>query len=125
MAASRWTATKAPSIRSARRRKARQAATAGPSGMSMTAKALSALIVCATRIAPTSMPDTRLGDLPEDVRVYLRPTGFIDAPFGHAGKAFRLAGGLPWFSASELITAQGDKRILSERDPVARLQTPP
>src|SRR3546814_3634177 len=87
MAASRWTATKAPSIRSARRRKARQAATAGPSGMSMTAKALSALIVCATRIAPTSMPDTRLGDLPEDVRVYLRPTGFIDAPFGHDGKA--------------------------------------
>src|SRR3546814_5337554 len=72
MAAARWTATKAPSIRSARRRKARQAATAGPSGMSMTAKALSALIVCATRIAPTSMPDTRLGDLPEDVRVYLR-----------------------------------------------------
>src|SRR3546814_15565733 len=62
--------------------------------MSMTAKALSALIVCATRIAPTSMPDTRLGDLPEDVRVYLRPTGFIDAPFGHDGKALRLAGGL-------------------------------
>src|SRR3546814_3710597 len=90
--------------------------------MSMTAKALSALIVCATRIAPTSMPDTRLGDLPEDVRVYLRPTGFIDAPFGHDGKALRLAGGLLWFSAIELIAAQGDKRILSELVPVERLE---
>src|SRR3546814_14583999 len=90
--------------------------------MSMTAKALSALIVCATRIAPTSMPDTRLGDLPEDVRVYLRPTGFIDAPFGHDGKALRLAGGLLWFSAIELIAAQGDKRILLELVPVERLE---
>src|SRR3546814_20809361 len=76
----------------------------------------------ATRIAPTSMPDTRLGDLPEDVRVYLRPTGFIDAPFGHDGKALRLAGGLLWFSAIELIAAQGDKRILSELVPVERLE---
>src|SRR3546814_12762126 len=90
--------------------------------MSMTAKALSALIVCATRIAPTSMPDTRLGDLPEDVRVYLRPTGFIDAPFGHDGKALRLAGGLLWFSAVELIAAQDDKRVRSELDPVERLE---
>src|SRR3546814_8672615 len=68
------------------------------------------------------MPDTRLGDLPEDVRVYLRPTGFIDAPFGHDGKALRLAGGLLWFSAIELIAAQGDKRILSELVPVERLE---
>src|SRR3546814_14234577 len=84
--------------------------------MSMTAKALSALIVCATRIAPTSMPDTRLGDLPEDVRVYLRPTGFIDAPFGHDGQALRLAGGLLLFSAMELIAAKGDTRIRSALD---------
>src|SRR3546814_13811944 len=90
--------------------------------MSMTAKALSALIVCATRIAPTSMPDTRLGDLPEDVRVYLRPTGFIDAPFGHDGKALRLAGGLLRLSAIELIAAQGDKRILSEPVPGERME---
>ena len=33
---------------------------------------------------------------------YLRPTGFVDAPFGHDGKVARLAGGLQWFSAVEL-----------------------
>ncbi|API58054.1 dihydropteroate synthase [Tardibacter chloracetimidivorans] len=68
------------------------------------------------------MPDTRLGDLPEDVRVYLRPTGFIDAPFGHDGKALRLAGGLLWFSAVELIAAQDEKRVRSELVPVERLE---
>jgi dihydropteroate synthase len=34
---------------------------------------------------------------------YLRPTGFVDAPFGHDGKVARLAGGLQWFSAVEII----------------------
>ncbi len=38
-------------------------------------------------------------------RVYLRPTGFVDAPFGHDGKVARLAGGLLWFSAVEIISA--------------------
>jgi dihydropteroate synthase len=36
-------------------------------------------------------------------RIYLRPTGFVDAPFGHDGKVARLAGGLGWFSAVEAI----------------------
>ena len=36
-------------------------------------------------------------------RVYLRPTAFVDAPFGHDGKVERLAGGLLWFSAVELL----------------------
>ncbi|HEX8215414.1 MAG TPA: dihydropteroate synthase [Allosphingosinicella sp.] len=36
-------------------------------------------------------------------RIYLRPTGFIDAPFGHDGKVARLAGGLAWFSLLEVI----------------------
>lgn len=35
-------------------------------------------------------------------RVYLRPTGFVDAPFGLDGKVERLAGGLSWFSAVEV-----------------------
>jgi dihydropteroate synthase len=35
--------------------------------------------------------------------LYLRPTGFIDAPFGHDGKVARLAGGLQFFSAVEMI----------------------
>jgi dihydropteroate synthase len=36
-------------------------------------------------------------------RLYLRPTGFVDAPFGHDGKVARLAGGLQFFSAVEII----------------------
>jgi len=40
-------------------------------------------------------------------KTYLRPTGFVDAPFGHDGKVARLAGGLQFFSAVELIGAGG------------------
>jgi dihydropteroate synthase len=40
-------------------------------------------------------------------RTYLRPTAFVDAPFGLDGRVARLAGGLAWFSAVELI---GDGR---------------
>lgn len=36
-------------------------------------------------------------------RAYLRPTAFVDAPFGLDGKVARLAGGLVWFSAVEVI----------------------
>ena len=36
-------------------------------------------------------------------RTLLRPTGFVDAPFGHDGKVARLAGGLLWFATVELI----------------------
>ena len=37
-------------------------------------------------------------------RVYLRPTAFVDAPFGHDGKVARLAGGLQFFSAIEILS---------------------
>jgi dihydropteroate synthase len=40
-------------------------------------------------------------------RTYLRPTGFVDAPFGHDGKVARLAGGLCWFAAVEMIGPGG------------------
>jgi dihydropteroate synthase len=40
-------------------------------------------------------------------RTYLRPTGFVDAPFGYDGKVARLAGGLQFFSAVELIGPDG------------------
>ncbi|MBA3677294.1 MAG: dihydropteroate synthase [Sphingosinicella sp.] len=36
-------------------------------------------------------------------RTYLRPTSFIDAPFGFDGKVARLAGTMTWFSAVEII----------------------
>jgi dihydropteroate synthase len=35
-------------------------------------------------------------------RIYLRPTAFVDAPFGYDGRVTRLAGGLAWFSAVEI-----------------------
>ncbi len=47
-------------------------------------------------------------------RNYLRPTAFIDAPFGHHGKVARLAGGLVWFSAVEVLTDAGAELLRVE-----------
>ena len=44
-------------------------------------------------------------------RKYLRPTGFVDAPFGHDGKVARLAGGLLWFSAMEIVGPSGAELV--------------
>jgi dihydropteroate synthase len=44
-------------------------------------------------------------------RLYLRPTGFIDAPFGHDGRVARLAGGLQFFSAVEMIGPDGTELV--------------
>lgn len=44
-------------------------------------------------------------------RLYLRPTGFIDAPFGHDGKVARLGGGLNWFSAVEIVRDGGEELV--------------
>ena len=54
-------------------------------------------------------------------RAYLRPTGFVDAPFGHDGKVARLAGGLIWFSAVELLRVEG-VRLAAELVPVERIE---
>ena len=56
--------------------------------------------------------------LPAGARVYLRPTGFVEAPFGHDGRLMRLAGGLLWFSAVELIVREGGRRIVQRLVPV-------
>jgi dihydropteroate synthase len=48
---------------------------------------------------------------------YLRPTGFVDAPFGHDGKVARLAGGLLWFSAVEIVTGESKELV-----PVAAIE---
>jgi dihydropteroate synthase len=48
------------------------------------------------------------------MRTLLRPTGFVDSPFSHDGKVARLAGGLNWFSAVELIGVEGRKRVTTE-----------
>src|SRR5207342_1864385 len=48
------------------------------------------------------------------MRTLLRPTGFVDSPFGHDGKVARLAGGLNWFGLVELIRIDGHVRTESE-----------
>ncbi|HEY0012041.1 MAG TPA: dihydropteroate synthase [Allosphingosinicella sp.] len=47
-------------------------------------------------------------------RVYLRPTGFVDAPFGLDGKVERLAGGLLWFAAVEITVMDSRSRVSSD-----------
>ena len=56
------------------------------------------------------------------LRHYLRPTAFVDAPFGHDGKVARLAGGMLWFAAVERVTMDGDRRVGAELVPVERIE---
>ena len=56
------------------------------------------------------------------VRTLIRPTGFIDAPFGHDGKVARLAGGMNFFSAVELLRIDGRKRASTELLPVEAIE---
>ena len=51
-------------------------------------------------------------------RTLLRPTGFVDAPFGHDGKVARLAGGLTFFAAVELLHVESNRRVAAELLPV-------
>jgi dihydropteroate synthase len=56
------------------------------------------------------------------MRTLIRPTGFVDSPFGHDGKVAQLAGGLCWFSAVELLSVEGNRRVASELVPVEGLE---
>ena len=55
-------------------------------------------------------------------RTLIRPTAFVDSPFGHDGKVARLAGGLNWFAAVELLTVEGNRRTSAELLPVEQLE---
>ena len=55
-------------------------------------------------------------------RTLIRPTAFVDAPFGHDGKVARLAGGLTFFAAVELLRIDGNRRVAAELLPVDRLE---
>ena len=55
-------------------------------------------------------------------RTLLRPTAFVDSPFGHDGKVARLAGGLNWFAGVELIHIDGHARVSSELVPVEGIE---
>ena len=60
-------------------------------------------------------------EFPADARLYMRPTAFVDAPFGHDGQTTRLAGGLTWFSAVEVIVRAGPTRLMQRLVPIDRL----
>ncbi len=53
--------------------------------------------------------------------LYFRPTAFIDAPFGFDGQFARLAGGLQFFSAWEVIAVDGGKRSGAWLIPIDRI----
>ena len=55
-------------------------------------------------------------------RTLLRPTAFVDSPFGNDGNVARLAGGLNWFSAVELIRIEGHQRVSTELVPVEGIE---
>ncbi|HYX45832.1 MAG TPA: dihydropteroate synthase [Sphingomicrobium sp.] len=55
-------------------------------------------------------------------RTLIRPTAFVDSPFGYDGQVARLAGGLNWFAAVELLRIEGSKRVSSELVTVNDLQ---
>jgi dihydropteroate synthase len=55
-------------------------------------------------------------------RTLIRPTAFVDAPFGHDGKVARLAGGLTFFTAVELLRVEGNRRASAELVPVADIE---
>jgi dihydropteroate synthase len=56
------------------------------------------------------------------MRTLIRPTAFVDSPFGHDGQVARLAGGLNWFSAVELLRVEGNRRVETKLMPVQKLE---
>src|SRR5438067_4874069 len=57
------------------------------------------------------------------MRTLIRPTAFVDSPFGHDGKVARLAGGLNWFAAVELLRIDGHQRVSTELVPVEGVES--
>jgi dihydropteroate synthase len=53
--------------------------------------------------------------------LYFRPTALIDAPFGFDGQFARLAGGMQFFSAWEVIAVEGGARVGKWLVPVERI----
>jgi dihydropteroate synthase len=60
--------------------------------------------------------------IPRDARLYFQPTGFVGSPFGHDGAVARLAGGLLWFSAYEVIAVLGGRRVATRLVPLSDLE---
>ena len=49
--------------------------------------------------------------IPADARLYLCPTQTVDTPVGRDGEVARLAGGLIWFAAYDLVAVAGGARV--------------
>lgn len=64
-------------------------------------------------------------DLPAAARLYLRPIQFVDTPVGRDGEVARLAGGLAWFAAYELIAVENGRRVLQRTLSVAEADADP
>src|SRR3954463_16544571 len=56
-------------------------------------------------------------------RTLLRPTAFVDSPFGYDGEVARLVVGLNWFAAVELIGIDGHQRESVELVPVEGIES--
>jgi dihydropteroate synthase len=62
-------------------------------------------------------------DVPPHARLYFRPTALIDAPFGYDGQFLRLAGGMQFFSAWQVIATNAGVRVGDWLIPVDQLDT--
>ena len=67
----------------------------------------------------SAVPDPQT--IPAAARLYLRPEAFVDTPVGRDGEVARLAGGLLWFSAYELIAVVEGRRAVQASVPVSAL----
>lgn len=56
-------------------------------------------------------------------RTLIRPTAFVDSPFGHDGKVARLAGGMNWFAAVELLWVEENRRVSADLVPVEGIES--
>lgn len=54
--------------------------------------------------------------------LYLRPTAFIDSPIGFDGQSMRLAGGMSFFSAVEVIAVENGARVSTRLVPVGEIE---
>ncbi|GAA4770528.1 dihydropteroate synthase [Stakelama sediminis] len=57
--------------------------------------------------------------IPADATLYLQPVQFVDSPIGRDGRVARLAGGLLWFAAYQLIAVEDGRRVAQADVPVA------
>ncbi len=64
-------------------------------------------------------------DLPAAARLYLRPVQLADSPVDRDGEVVRLAGGLSWCSAFELIARENGERVFQRTIAVADLPDDP